>query len=236
MRLSKNPVPIYMKIHDEIKEKIEKGIWKVGDRLPSERELSQNYQVSRMTLRQAIQTLAEEGFLERKMGSGTYVAAKKVQEKMQGTTSFTEIMRSQGKIPSNRTISFQVKEASAFEKEQLQLNIEKVVRMERIRYADDVPICFEVTTIPAFLVNGVPQKEVTHSYYKVLENQGYQVKHAKQVITAVLANEAQAKYLGIKKGDALLQLGQISYLKDDTPCEYVQSLYVGNRFEFYLEK
>ncbi len=79
------------KIHDKIKEDIEKGVWSIGDRLPSERELALKFDVSRMTLRQAIQTLADEGILERKIGSGTYVARKKVQETMTGTTSFTEL-------------------------------------------------------------------------------------------------------------------------------------------------
>lgn len=77
-------VPVYIQIHDKIKEDIEKGVWKIGDRLPSERELSIQFNVSRMTLRQAIQTLAEEGILERKIGSGTYVARKKCKRKCQG--------------------------------------------------------------------------------------------------------------------------------------------------------
>ena len=84
-------IPIYLQIHDKIKEDIEKGVWSIGDRLPSERELALKFDVSRMTLRQAIQTLADEGILERKIGSGTYVARKKVQETMTGTTSVTEI-------------------------------------------------------------------------------------------------------------------------------------------------
>ena len=64
-------VPVYIRIHDAIKEKIEANHWKIGDRLPSERDLSIQFGVSRMTLRQAIQTLADEGILERKIGSGT---------------------------------------------------------------------------------------------------------------------------------------------------------------------
>lgn len=76
-------IPIYIQIHDKIKEDIEKGVWSIGDRLPSERELALKFDVSRMTLRQAIQTLADEGILERKIGSGTYVARKKVQETRQ---------------------------------------------------------------------------------------------------------------------------------------------------------
>ncbi len=73
--------PVYIQIHNEIKKAIEAGKWSVGDRIPSERELAVQFNVSRMTLRQAIQTLVEEGILERFVGSGTFVANQKVQEK-----------------------------------------------------------------------------------------------------------------------------------------------------------
>ncbi len=74
-------LPIYIQIHNDIKRKIEADKWKIGDRIPSERELSTEFGVSRMTLRQAIQTLVDEGILERRVGSGTFVANQKVQEK-----------------------------------------------------------------------------------------------------------------------------------------------------------
>ncbi|HES0675139.1 TPA: GntR family transcriptional regulator, partial [Streptococcus pyogenes] len=89
-------LPAYIKIHDAIKKDIDLGIWPIGSRLPSERHLAEHFTVSRMTLRQAITLLVEEGILERRIGSGTYVASHRVQEKMRGTTSFTEIIRSQG--------------------------------------------------------------------------------------------------------------------------------------------
>ena len=76
-----NQLPVYIQIHDQIKSEIEQGIWKIGDRLPSERELAVKFNVSRMTLRQAIQNLADEGILERKIGSGTYVARKKYKKR-----------------------------------------------------------------------------------------------------------------------------------------------------------
>ena len=84
--------PVYIQIHNQIKKDIEAGVWSVGDRIPSERELALEFNVSRMTLRQAVQTLVEEGILERQVGAGTFVARKKVQEKMTGVTSFTELM------------------------------------------------------------------------------------------------------------------------------------------------
>ena len=86
--------PRYIKIHNEIKQMIEAGKWRVGDRIPSERVLALEFDVSRMTLRQAVQTLVDEGILERHVGSGTYVSRQRVQEKMSsGVTSFTELDR-----------------------------------------------------------------------------------------------------------------------------------------------
>lgn len=233
----KGTVPVYIKIHDEIKNEIEKGHWQVGDRLPAERDLALRFSVSRMTLRQAIQTLADEGILERKIGSGTYVASAKVQEKMTGTTSFTEIMRSQHKVPSSKTISYYVTTPSSSELERLKLKPdESIVRMERIRYADEVPICFEVAAIPTRLVKDYSKTDVTQSFYQTLEAHGLEIGHAEQTISATVASEKIADYLELKKGDAILRLRQITYATDGTPFEYVRTQYAGNRFEFYLEK
>lgn len=233
-----NQLPVYIQIHDQLKNEIEQGIWKVGDRLPSERELAVKFNVSRMTLRQAIQNLADEGILERKIGSGTYVAREKVQEKMSGATSFTEIMESQNRVPSSRTISYFLTSPSSSEMEKLNLSKDDtILRMERIRFADDVPICFEVASVPQKLIDGYSKAEITESLYRTLEEKGgKKIGPANQTITAVLASEKIADYLEVKRGDAVLRLRQISYFEDSTPFEYVRTQYVGNRFEFYLEK
>ncbi|MFD1411466.1 MULTISPECIES: GntR family transcriptional regulator [Lapidilactobacillus] len=230
--------PVYIQIHNQIKRDIEAGVWKVGDRIPSERALSAQFKVSRMTLRQALQTLVEEGILERRVGAGTYVARQKVQEVMSGTTSFTEIMRSQGKFPSSQTISYRMASPSLSEQERLHLQEnDRVVRMERIRLADSVPISFEVTTIPASMVKDFSRAEVTDSFYATMEQKGgYQIGAAKQTVTATLASENIADYLDLKRGDPILRLRQITYLSDGRPFEYVRTQYAGERFEFYLEK
>lgn len=233
-----NRLPVYIQIHDQLKEEIQQGVWKVGDRLPSERELSGKFGVSRMTLRQAIQTLADEGILERKIGSGTYVANEKVQEKMSGTTSFTEIMESQGRVPSSKTIAYFLSPASSSEMEKLNLKKdEQILRMERIRYADGIPICFEVASIPQKLIASFSKSEITESFYHTLETKGdKKIGHANQTVSATLASEQIAEYLDVKRGEAILRLRQVSYFEEGTPFEYVRTQYVGNRFEFYLEK
>lgn len=229
--------PVYIQIHNQIKKDIEAGVWAVGDRIPSERELALEFNVSRMTLRQAVQTLVEEGILERQVGAGTFVARKKVQEKMTGVTSFTELMEEQGKKPSSRTVSYLVTTPSLSEMERLKLkDDEKVLRMERIRYADEVPICFEVATLPYSLVKDYERNQITTSLYRTLEESGRKIGHAQQSVSAQVASERIAEYLNIKRGSAILRLRQITELGDGTPFEYVRTQYASDKFEFYLEK
>ncbi|SEM88439.1 transcriptional regulator, GntR family [Ligilactobacillus sp. WC1T17] len=229
--------PIYIQIHNELKKEIEAGVWQIGQRIPSERDLALRFNVSRMTLRQAIQTLVDEGILERQVGSGTFVARKKVQDKLAAVTSFTEIMEAQGKKPSSKTVSYLITTPSVSEMERLNLSEKaKIVRMERIRYADDEPICFEVATLPYDLVQAYDRTQVTTSLYKTLEANGLVIGHASQTVSAQLASEKIAEYLNVKRGSAILKLRQVTQLSDGRPFEYVRTQYAGDRFEFYLEK
>ncbi len=229
-------VPAYIRIHDAIKKEIDGGVWEIGQRLPSERDLADDYEVSRMTLRQAITLLVEEGILERRVGSGTYVASHRVQEKMRGTTSFTEIVRSQGKTPSSQLISYQRKTANETEIQQLQLKTtDTVVRMERVRFADNVPLVFEVASIPEKLIQSFNQEDITEHFFQTLTDNGYEIGKSQQTIYAKNASERVANYLKVPKNHAVLALTQVSYFTDGRPFEYVHSQYVGDRFEFYLE-
>lgn len=230
--------PVYIQIHNQLRENIEDGKWKVGEKIPAERELAADFDVSRMTLRQAIQALVDEGILERRVGSGTFVANRKVQEKMSGVTSFTDLMQSLGKTPSSTTISYHLTIPSQTEIEKLKLGKdEQVVRMERVRLANDVPICFEIATVPARLIENFSKEEVTNSFWQTLEKKAHLYPgHAIQHISATKATKKIATYLNVKRGDALLRMTQLSYLQDGTPFEYVHTQYVGSRFEFVLEK
>jgi GntR family transcriptional regulator len=229
---------VYIQIHNKIRQDIEAGKWQIGDRIPSERDLAVVFNVSRMTLRQAIQTLVDEGILERRIGAGTYVANQKVQEKVSGVTSFTDVMIAQGKQPSSRTISYHVAKPSLSESEKLHLKDgAQVLRMERVRYGDSVPISFEVATVPYDLVKDFSKSEVTKSLYHTLESKGgYVIGGAQQMVSAMLASERIAEYLEIKRGSAILRLRQVSFLQDGRPFEYVRTQYVGERFEFVLER
>lgn len=229
-------LPAYIKIHDAIKKDIEKEVWTIGSRLPSERDLAEHFEVSRMTLRQAITLLVEEGILERRVGSGTYVASHRVQERMRGTTSFTEIVNSQGRKPSSKLISYQRQLASDTEINQLHLEeSDYVIRMERIRYADKIPLVYEVASIPEKFIKNVKKTDITEHFFQTLTSNGYEIGKSQQTIYAKIASERVASYLEVAKGHAILALTQVSFFTDGRPFEYVRSQYVGDRFEFYLE-
>ena len=229
-------LPAYFQFHDHINKEIDEEVWQIGQRLPSERDLAETFQVSRMTLRQAITLLVEEGVLERRVGSGTFVASTRVQEKMRGTTSFTEIMKSQGKTPSSQLISYRRTLPSKQEVEKLGINkTENIIRMERVRYADKLPVVYEVASIPEKFIKNFNKEEITSHFFQTLQEHGYKIGKSQQTIYARLAKEKIAHYLGIPRGHAILALTQVSYFEDGTAFEYVKSQYVGERFEFYLE-
>ncbi|MFV0556731.1 MAG: GntR family transcriptional regulator [Lactovum sp.] len=233
----KTEKPIYISIHDAIKSDIESKIYPVGSRLPSERELSQKFSVTRTTLRQAVSALCDEGILERRVGSGTYVVGERVRERMRGTTSFTEIIESQGKTPSSKIISYTKVMANKIECEKLNLKEDsEIIKMERIRFADDLPICFEVTCIPAKIISGFKKEEISFHFFASLEKNGYEIGRSEQVISSKSASPELIDYLELKPGAAILSVTQVSYFSDDCAFEYVLSSYAGDRFEFYLER
>lgn len=230
---------IYIRIHDEIKHQIETGVFEVGQRLPSERVMAEQFGVSRMTLRQAVTSLVEEGILTRYVGSGTFVASDRVREKMRGTTSFTEIIQNLGKTPSSKVLSYQKTKANEVECDKLQLKKgAQIIRMERIRYADELPICYEVASIPYRLIEDFAKNDIANHFYDTLANAGKKIGRSEQIISAKIVNKEIANFLSIKQSSAILDLTQISYFanSDETPFEYVLSQYVGERFEFYLER
>lgn len=229
-------VPVYIAMHNELRQKVLSKEWKKGQKIPSERVLATEFEVSRMTARQAVSSLVEEGLLERKQGAGTFVASDKVREKLSGIPSFTETIEKIGKKPSSKLVSFYTKHASESESEKLQLKQnDEVLVMERIRYADDEPICFEVATIPYHIVSDINKDDLKAHLYRSLSDIGYHVARAEQVISATWASEHVAEMLDIKRESPILRLKQVSYTQEDNPFEYVRAQYVGSRYEFFIE-
>lgn len=227
-------IPIYIQIQNDIKRKIEEGYWQVGTAIPAERQLAEMFNVSRMTVRQAIQGLVDDGVLQRRVGAGTFISERKLTERLEAVTSFTNLMIQEGKTPSTRVVAFGIKPASLQETEALQLPPNSnVMKVERVRYGDKVPILYETVAIPEIVAEQLTREDIMNSLYEAIVTKlGQSIGEAEQVMEAALISEKIAPYLEVKIGTPVMKLRQITKLSDGRPFEFTRSQYVGSRFQF----
>ncbi|MET3699088.1 GntR family transcriptional regulator [Bacillus oleivorans] len=235
MTKEEQQLPLYYRIQQSLKKKIEEE-WQPGDVIPSERELSEQFQVSRMTVRQAVNGLVDDGFLVRKRGSGTYVNERKVEQILHGVTSFSEEMRARGLAPSNKPVSFQIIPSDEKIAGHLQLkHYDPVYKIERIRLADRLPMAFETTFIPANMMKSLTEEIMNRSLYEYVEAQlGIGIDDAYQTIESSSATKKEAKYLQIKEKDPVLVIKRKTFTTTGTPFEYVRTVYRGDRYKFSI--
>ncbi|KZE64685.1 phosphonate metabolism transcriptional regulator PhnF [Fictibacillus phosphorivorans] len=232
----KSPMPLYFQIEEAIKQKIEKGEWITGTMISSEREFAENYEVSRMTVRQAINNLVNDGYLTRQKGKGTFVSAKKIEQKLLGLTSFTEDMRSRGYRPASKLISFQTISANQRLAKALEIpENQKIYEIKRVRLANDIPMAFETTFVPAQLLYLQESHIKEGSLYSEVENAGFKIDYATQSLEASIARDAESEILEITKGAPVLLIERQTFLTNGMPLELVHSVYRGDRYKFMID-
>jgi GntR family transcriptional regulator len=231
-----SPIPIYYQLVELIQKQIENGGLKPGEALPSEREYAEKFQISRMTARQALTQLENNGFIYRIRGKGTFVAEKKIEQPLHGLTSFTEDMTARGMKPSNQLLHFEVIPANLHIANQLQIKeYGPVYEIKRIRLADDMPIALETTYISANLIKGLTEQIVTHSIYAYMEEQlSLKIDNGDQTIESSLADPIEAQYLHIQPGSPVMVIQRNTFLQDGTPVEFVRSSYRADRYKFMI--
>ncbi|QFT88641.1 HTH-type transcriptional repressor YvoA [Bacillus sp. THAF10] len=232
-----SPIPIYYQLESHLKEQIKAGLLLPGDTIPSEREFAEKYEISRMTVRQAINSLVNEGLLYRKKGSGTFVAEKKLEQPLQGLTSFTEDMKKRGLTPTSRLIHFEIVPASTFVAEELQIReYAPVYEIKRLRMADGEPMALETSYLSANLVKGLTEQDVNASIYAYIEEKlQLKISHADQSIESVKASLEDEKLLQMERQQPVLAIQRNTYLLNGTPLELVKSLYRGDRYKFHIQ-
>ncbi|CCH29065.1 GntR family transcriptional regulator [Actinosynnema sp. NPDC047251] len=205
-----------------------------GTALPSERELAERFSVSRVTLRQAVGELVLEGKLQRRQGSGTYVAPPKLVQPL-SLVSYTEGMRRQGVDPARSVIT--VEHLPADEVLSRDLRIERgatVIHLERVLLADDERVGLESTYLPSARFPTLLEVfDPTTSLYACLTDRlGVVFAEAEERVETVLATPREALLIGTNPALPMLLLHRISYDDDGVPIERVRSLYRGDRFSF----
>lgn len=233
-----SPIPIYYQIMKQLQAKIDEGEYGVDRALPPERELVETYGVSRMTVRQAIAELVNEGILIRRKGVGTFVAPPKLEQALSGLTSFTEDMAQRGMKAGARIISFQETLPEPTVRKALGLSAdERVFECVRLRLADEEPMALETTTLIASICPGLRQGDLENqSLYTLLADRwGVRLDHASQSLEPILATIYEAGLLHVAPGSPMLLMHRTTYDQDGRAFEYVKSLYRGDRYKFITE-
>lgn len=205
-----------------------------GTPIPTERLLAEQFTVSRTTVRQALADLTAEGRLHRVQGKGTFVAEPKLAQRLQ-LSSYTEDMRAQGREPSSRLLELVETTADADVAKLLDIpSGAKILRLNRLRLADDEPMALETTHLPQSRFRGL--REVLAdggSLYAVLhEHYGVRPQRAEETIETELCGPREAELLGADVGVPMLLLSRHSFDAHGQAFEYVRSIYRGDRYKF----
>lgn len=206
-----------------------------GSQLSSEKELAAEFGVSIMTVRRALELLDEEGIVRRVLGRGTFVQ-RRIVAKGDQLTSFSEDMQMRGLRPSSRLIGIDVLEAPEEVQKDLHLGSgEQVVALERLRLADDEPMCIETAHLSARFSDILEDDSLEGSLHTLLAEHGYQLETAVRRIRAVAVAERPALLLGLHAGDPVLQVVQIFYSTQGAPIQRSRSFYRADRYEAYTK-
>lgn len=228
-----DPAPLYLQLQQIIREAVRNNVLRQDEAIPAERDLAQEYGISRITVRKAISGLVEEGLLSRRWGSGTFVSGR-VEKNFSAITSFSEDMLSRGRRPSNSWVSRTT--GTVTPEEALSLSLSPgatVYRFQRIRYADDIPMAFEYSTVPGYCLPSIDA--VGNSLYEALEKAGNRPVRALQRLRAVPFAREQAEPLGVEPGHAGLFIERRGFLRDGRPVEFTQSYYRGDVYDLVAE-
>ncbi|WP_028583349.1 GntR family transcriptional regulator [Desulfogranum mediterraneum] len=237
MNRSSEALPLYIQIAEGLSEQIESGELAPGTRLPAERQLSASLGVTRMTLRQALQILTAEGLVERRQGSGNYIAQAKIERTTSRLNPFTAGMEKNGLNPGAEVVLSEQRPATSSLAARLRLPVSsELYYCHRLRLLNHQPSMLEKFYLPTAFFPGFEQLELTDtSVYAQLEaHYDVRIQRAEQSIEAVAASAYEAGLLQIPTGTPLLLERRVSFDQDDRAVEYAKDLYRGDRFRFLL--
>jgi GntR family transcriptional regulator len=234
-----NPLPLYHQLKEVILSRIDSGAWQPGMQLPSERELCDQFGISRITVRQALTELESEGRLARDQGRGTFVAHPRIEQHLTRLTGFTQDMKVRGQRPGSMVLEALVVRATASVAHRLQLDAanRQVVLLKRLRTANGEPVAVETAYLNERLCRGLAQEDLgDRSLYALLtERYGIVPTRAEQQLEAVACPPSEAKLLNVRKGSPVLHLHRTTFSQHHQPFETVESFYRGDKYVFYAE-
>lgn len=232
------PVPLYYQIAEYLLDQIRARQLLPGEQLPSERELSAQFEVSRMTARQAINYLVNEGVLIVRHGQGTFVAEPKLTYDAPHLLGFTEAMLRAGKVATSSVLKQQRIAAPEGVCDRLELMIDdEVVQIMRVRRMNDIPLVIETIYVPSAICPGLETVDLSSaSLYTVFEHDyGLHLNRASQTLAARAATEFESQWLEVVPGVPIITLEGVTYLDSGQAVECFSAHYRADRFTFAFE-
>ncbi len=229
-------LPMYRQIADAIRTNISTGSYKVGEALPTEAQLREVFNVSRVTVRQAIKLLVENGELESRQGSGTYVTENKTNYDIYQQTSFAEKWSHLDTVTHSDILAFEVTTASIVMAEHLNITEnDKIFYIKRVRYVGDNPITVEETWLPLTLFPDLSYQVMQGSKYDYIEHtKGMVIDRSEQELIPILPPADIATLLNITKDQPIIEKRTRGYLSDDTVFEYSRNYVKSSDYKFTL--
>ena len=231
-------LPLYQQLYDMLRGNITRGEWKPGDLIPAESELIDQYGVSRITVRQVLDMLVQEGLIYRQRGRGSFVAHPTVEQVLQRLVSFTDDMRQRGFAPSTRILSAGLLPAPEDIAVQLLVQPgEELAKIERLRLADGEPMSVEESYLIHHHVPGILEKDFVTSPLREVIDRNYNIRweRARQMIRAINASREMAEALSVRPNAALLFIERVSYTQQGAPVEFLRVYHRGDRYALHSE-
>lgn len=229
--------PLFVQLKKAIQAAIVNESFKQGEKIPTEIELSDRYKVSRITVRKAVQELVKEGYLIKKQGKGTFVHIPKIDRKIQHVMGFTSACELQGLSSHSIVTKREVLKPDTTIRNFLKLEKnEKVVYIQRKRYAGSSPLMLENNYYPYDRFQFLLEESLEGSLYDLLREK-YKInadKSGETTLEIVLADEAKAKLLEVPIGEALFYMNTIIYDQEDKPVHVGKQYIIGKRYQFTL--
>ena len=235
-----NPIPKYLQISAWLKEAIQIGRYPLGEKIPSEVELSSICQVNRNTLRQAIAELTRNGLLTKKKGKGTFVTSSEpsaLKHQLNRISSFSQELSAAGIQENTRLIGKGIEKPSERTAKALILGpASQVIAIRRLRTGNELPLIYEETYLPVELFDGILDMDLTGSMYEIFTHSFNAVlARCEQTITAVNLNGEIARSLKLKKDAAALYMESVTYNDHNMPIEFLCAYFRGDKYAFAVE-
>lgn len=228
------PMPLYFQIAEHLRHQMRTRKMRQGDLLTTDERVQEQFKVSRATARKAIDELVDEGLVERVTGKGTFLTEPRLQVPLPAMLSFTEELERRGMRPSTRVVSVEWAPASERAAQALGLEMRmRVLRLERIRYADGKPILQTVDILPERLGIG-PGEDFSGSLYKLMESRGIRLAECQNLIEAAVTNRRLSELLQVKKGFPVLALRRTSYDTEGQPVLYEDAACRGDLYGYAI--